>query len=134
ASYTSHKRKLPVIYAMGCDEYFLGDRARICGFGNPGAENVAVLVGDSLMGQWFPAVAPIYTDDPDWRLLVITKSACPMVDESFFYSRIKARYVACERWRANALAAIETLNPDVVLVGSSTGYPFDREQWVGGTR
>lgn len=123
----------PAIYDMGCDGYHKTAAVKLCSFGDPKAEHVAVLIGDSVGLQWFPAAAAAF-DRPGWRLIAVTKSACPMVDEPYFYSRINARYTVCEEWRNDALAQVAALNPDLVMIGSTYGYDFSEQQWVDGTR
>lgn len=123
----------PVLYAMGCDEWFRSARVVSCGFGAQDAVNTVVIMGDSVMLQWFPAIAAIY-DKPDWRLIVITKSSCPMVDETYVYGRIGREYLECDVWRRDALATLASFRPDIVFLGSGLSYPFDEEQWVSGTR
>jgi peptidoglycan/LPS O-acetylase OafA/YrhL len=122
----------PVIYGMGCDDWYHSDRVRICAFGPDDARHTAVLMGDSHAGQWFPALAKVF-DRPGWRLLVITKSSCPMVDEPFFYARIGREYKECATWREHALREIVALKPDMLLFGSTGGNGFTKEQWVEGT-
>lgn len=122
----------PVIYTMGCDDWFHSDRVRICAFGPEHAEHTAVLMGDSIGAQWFPAVARIF-DRPGWRLLVLTKSSCPMVDQTIFYPLIGRDYVACTTWRTHALEQVAALRPDIVVLGSAATYHLDQRQWVDGT-
>jgi len=124
---------VPIIYAMGCDDWYTSDRVHICTFGPGDAKHTAVLMGDSIGAQWFPAIAPMF-HRPDWRLLVVTKSSCPMVDEPIFYERIGREYVECNTWRAHALQQIAALQPDVVFLGSVQTYAFTQAQWVDGTR
>lgn len=124
---------VPRIYPMGCDEWYSTARVKTCWFGNENARKTAVLIGDSMVGQWFPALAPI-TEDPDWRLLVVTKSACAMVDAPFFYERIGRRYTECETWRRDAVAMLQELKPDLVVSGSSSSYPFSQQQWIEGSK
>ncbi len=121
----------PVIYGMGCDDWYYSDRVRICAFGPADARHTAVLMGDSHVGQWFPAVAAAF-DRPGWRLLVLTKSSCAMVDEPFFYARIGKEYTVCATWREHALEKVAKLKPDVVLMGSAE-YGFTKQQWIDGT-
>jgi hypothetical protein len=90
-------------------------------------------MGDSIMGQWFPALAAAY-NKPGWRLLVLTKSSCPMVDAPFFYKRIGKEYTVCSRWREDALAALASIKPDVVFMGGASTYDFSESQWISGTR
>lgn len=121
----------PAFYAMGCDEWIYSARVRICGFGPNNAEHTAVLIGDSIAGQWFPALASIY-NKPDWRLLVITKSSCPMVDEPIFNPRIGREFTECAVWRNAATDWIKKLKPDVVFMGT-TREGFNESQWTSGT-
>lgn len=127
------RHDIPVLYSMGCDEWFHTARAVACGFGDQQAPNTVVLLGDSIGLQWFPAIAAVY-DKPDWRLVVITKSSCPLVDEPYVYGRIGRRYVECEGWRREALQVIEGLQPQAVFMGGGLSYPFDESQWVNGGR
>lgn len=122
----------PVIYAMPCDDWYHSDEVRICQFGPDDAKHTAVLMGDSIGAQWFPAAAEVF-DRPGWRLLVLTKSSCPMVDEPMFYPRIGRDYVECSIWRKNALQRVAALKPEIVLLGSVQTTNFDRTQWVEGT-
>lgn len=130
--YTAVRSDLPAPYRMGCDDWFSSSSVKICGFGARDAQRTAVLIGDSAAVQWFPAVANAYAA-PDWRLLVITKSACPMVKQAYFYPRIGREYVECTAWRDAALATVQSLRPDVVLMGSTITYPFTPAQWTAGT-
>lgn len=122
----------PAIYGMGCDDWFHSDSVRICAFGVANAPHVAVLMGDSHAGQWFPAATEAF-DRPGWRLLVLTKSSCPMVDEPFFYARIGMEYTVCSIWRNRALDQIAKIKPDVVLLGTVDTDGFTRKQWIDGT-
>ena len=122
----------PVIYAMGCDEWYHSDRVRLCAFGPDDAKHTAVLMGDSIGAQWFPAIAKVF-NRPDWRLLVLTKSSCPMVDEPIFYARIGREYVECDIWRKNASTQISRMKPDVVILGSVQTADFSETQWIQGT-
>lgn len=122
----------PAIYAMGCDDWYHSDRVQICAFGPSDAAHTAVLIGDSHAGQWFSAVARAF-DRPGWRLLVLTKSSCPMVDAPFFYGRIGREYTECSTWREHALAQVASIKPDQVLISSEAGYGFTRAQWIDGT-
>lgn len=123
----------PIIYGMGCDEWYHSANLRICAFGSPNASHTAMVIGDSVGLQWLPALTQTF-NRPEWRLLVLTKSACPMVDAPFFYERIGRRYTECEAWRQSVLQTLPSLHPDMVVLGSSQSYPFTREQWIEGSR
>lgn len=120
------------LYQRGCDDWFHSDRLKPCEFGDPAAPRTAVLIGDSIGAQWFPALQSIYTRG-GWKLTVITKSACPIVDVPYFYPAVGRVYAECDRWREKALAHVAAMQPDVVILGSANIYPFSREQWIEGT-
>ena len=122
----------PVIYQMGCDEWYRSAQVRVCAFGPAKTAHTVVLMGDSVGAQWFPAVARAF-DRPGWRLLVITKSSCPMVDEPMFYPRIGREYTVCSQWRKDALKTVAALKPEVLILGSTSTYDFTRAQWLDGT-
>lgn len=122
----------PIIYSMGCDDWYRSDSVRICSFGSAQAAHTVVLMGDSIGAQWFPALESILKR-PDWRLLVLTKSSCPMVDEPYFYARIGREYVECANWRKHGLAQIAALKPDIVILGTVQTDDFSQTQWMQGT-
>ncbi len=121
----------PIIYKMGCDDWYHSASVRICNFGDENATHTAILVGDSHVGQWFPAVHKAL-EKKDWRLLVITKSSCPMVDETLFYARIGREYTECSQWRNAAIERIRDIRPDLVIFGSANAG-FTQQQWTEGT-
>lgn len=131
-SKTSAAISVPVIYQMECDDWFHSDRLRPCVFGSGAASRTAVVVGDSIGLQWFPAYAKVFAA-PEWRLVVLTKSSCPMVDEPIFNPRIGREFTECTSWRNKALEYIAKMKPDVVIMGTTDGAGFTREQWVDGT-
>ncbi|PTU30619.1 acyltransferase family protein [Stenotrophobium rhamnosiphilum] len=123
---------MPIIYRMGCDTDIRSSSLHVCAFGKENAKHTAVLVGDSIGAQWFPAAAKIF-NGADWRLIAFTKSACPIVDEPIFYSKIGREYTECAQWRSEALLEIQKLKPDVLLIGSAAHPAYSNEQWKAGT-
>lgn len=130
--YAQAHADLPIIYKMGCDDWYQSDQVRPCSFGPSDAKHTAVLMGDSIGAQWFPAVAAVF-DRPDWRLLVLTKSSCPMVDETIFYPRIGRDYTECTTWRTHALQQVAAWRPDILILGSVQTYDLSQTQWLEGT-
>lgn len=122
----------PVIYGMGCDDWYNSDEMKPCMFGAANAAHTVVLMGDSIAGQWFPAIARIFSNS-DWRVLVLTKSSCPMVNAPFFYERIGREYGECDRWRDRSLTYLSTIKPDAVLISTVATNGFSEKEWVDGT-
>lgn len=130
--YANARTDSPVIYKMGCDDSYFSDKVKPCVFGAKNAAHTAVLMGDSIGAQWFPAVFAAF-NRPDWRLVVLTKSSCPMVDEPMFYQRIGRNYTECSTWRQQALREIAEMRPDIVVMGSVQSSDFTQTQWIEGT-
>jgi len=124
---------LPVIYEMGCDDWYHSAEVRICQFGSAEAKKTAVLIGDSIGVQWFPAMERIFAAR-NWRLLVLTKSSCPMVDRPYFYARIGREFSECAEWRQHSLDLVSKLAPNMVVLGSTHTAGFSKEDWIEGTR
>ncbi len=129
----SIRSDVPVIYQMPCDAWYRHAKVEPCVFGPKEASNTAVLLADSIGAQWFSAWAEIFAQ-PDWRFVVLTKSACAMVDEDYVYARIGQVYGVCRQWRDDVLQQISRFNPKVIIVGSAATYDFSDQQWMEGSR
>ena len=93
----------------------------------------AVLFGDSIGAQWFPTLTAML-DSSQWRIIVLTKSACPMVDVPYFYERIGREYTECANWRNKAIEWLLTHKVDRLFVGSTASASFTDKQWQEGTQ
>ncbi|MDR1849445.1 MAG: acyltransferase [Zoogloeaceae bacterium] len=135
ARFEQARSDLPELYAYGCDTWFYSADVTVCPFGDMNAPHTAVLMGDSIGAFWFPALQSRFTQ-AGWRLLVMTKSSCPMVDKPFFYARIGKEYTVCAEWRQHALEFLREMKPDHVFLGSSasSGTGFTPSDWTEGTR
>jgi hypothetical protein len=132
ARYTRLLLDGPDVYAKHCDDWFKSATVNPCTYGSAGAAHTAVIIGDSVALQWLPALTTIFAP-PDWRLVALTKSACPMVDAPIYYARINRIYTECSQWRESALQHVARLKPDIVLLGSTYTYDLTPTQWREGT-
>ena len=123
----------PIIYNKGCDTWYESSELTICQFGNETAENTVVLFGDTILSQRFAVLEKKYAQD-NWNLVVLTKSACPIIDEPYYYEQLKRNFKVCEIWRSNALRYISEIKPQLVVMGNSVSYPFSQDQWQSGSR
>ena len=123
---------IPELYSSECDTWHHSAKVSPCIFGHGNASKTVVMIGDSALAQWFPAISDIFLRRTDWRVIVLTKSACPASQVSYYYDRIKANYDICDAWRQGALEFIAQQRPDLVIMGSRN-YPFTPEQWITGT-
>lgn len=118
-----------------CDSWYRSADLEPCIFGRKEAspERTIVLLGDSIGVQWFSLFDKAYADK-GWRLVVLTKSACPMVDAPYYYERIRRRFRVCEQWRQAAIEWIAKQEPAWLVLGSSLDYPLSRDTWTRATR
>jgi peptidoglycan/LPS O-acetylase OafA/YrhL len=124
---------MPSIYGQGCDTWYSDANVIPCSNGDRETVSTAVLIGDSIGVQWHPALTEIF-DAPQWRLITFTKSACPIVDEDFFYEVIKRTYSECSEWRSAVIDHLTSIDPDLILIGNSATYEFSEQQWIDGSR
>lgn len=124
--------EVPWIYRRDCDRWFNDDVVVLCPLGMEQPRQTWMLVGDSHAGQWASAVTALAQSRGN-ELIVATKSACPMVDEPFFYARIGRIYRECDVWRAGVVQTITARRPDVVVISGSENYPFSKKEWQEGT-
>ena len=128
----SSRRDGPAIYALGCDERFSSTRVRPCVRETSSYSKTVVILGDSVVLQWYDAFASAFPQ-PQWRIFVLTKSACPIADVSIFYPKIGRRFFECEQWRLEVLRYLAELKPDVLITGSAASYKVEPEQWRKGS-
>ncbi|HYW76980.1 MAG TPA: acyltransferase family protein, partial [Gammaproteobacteria bacterium] len=123
----------PAVYSMGCDSWYHSARVTECYETPRHPRHTVVIMGDSITMQWFPAVKKIF-QKKNWKITAITKSSCPMVDVPVFYAHIHGIYTVCSKWRANALKKVVKIRPDTFIFSSYYAYPYDKQQWIDGTR
>ena len=120
------------ITESGCHLAFLQVEQGACEYGDPQGARTVVLFGDSHAQQWMGAVDAEATK-LGWRLVALTKAACPVADLTIVNPVLKRDYVECTRWREQTLARIRDMAPDVVLVSQSDSVPgrlVSNETWA----
>lgn len=121
----------PPIYPMGCDTWYRDADVKPCIIGNPEAGKTVAFIGDSVGAQWY-SLLPALFPEPEWKIVFLTKSACPIVDETVYYRQVGGDYTVCDEWRDAAITYLADLAPDVLLIGSASTYRFSEEQWTQG--
>ena len=135
-----HTEPMPIAYTQ-CWPTYTQTSVPACVFGDRLAKKTVVLFGDSHAAMWYPAFSDIALH-AHWRLVVLTKSSCPVDVLPFGEPGGMAPpghpYTACEDWRRIAFDRIRTLHPTMVVVtqlyrpillSTSPGnayYPFGR--------
>ncbi len=122
----------PIIYSMGCDSPIQNSQVNPCLFGNHSSNRTVVIWGDSILAQWF-SLFPIIFPPNEWKIIVYTKSACPLIDEDFFYKHIRKVYQVCADWRNGVIKELESIKPDVLFMGNAATYEFSDAQWTDGS-
>jgi hypothetical protein len=118
AAYAAHDA--PITYSNGCHAAGYVTVPRPCTFGNPQGARTILLFGDSHAAHWHAAVIASAAAH-GWRVLTLTKSACPAA--SVYVRRYKqtSTYAECSTWRAAALAKLRAHawgRIDVVVVSN----------------
>jgi peptidoglycan/LPS O-acetylase OafA/YrhL len=105
----------------GCHLEFLEVESPPCDFAVTGSDSTVVLFGDSHAMQWFPAVERVAIGW-NWRVVSLTKAACPSVDVVVQVEVLKRRYHECEQWQRETLKRIIAMRPAVVVMSNSRWY------------
>ena len=121
------REDIPVIYADGCHAEWRETTPRDCVYGDASAGTTVVLIGDSHAAHWFPTFQRL-ADERDWRLVSLTKSACPVADLPVYNTGLKREYVECDQWRAAVIDRIAKERPSMVVISDSRTGQF----WVDG--
>jgi len=129
--FTKAANDIPTLYAAGCHADFYDVDAVGCTFGPADSSTTIVLFGDSHAAQWFPALQVI-AQHRGWRLLSLTKSACPPVGGSRFDERLGRVYRECQEWQQNVLKRISKIRPSLIVTsGTVYGYnPNELQQGI----
>lgn len=111
-------KDVPSYYADDCQVKPGDSQVRTrCSYGDPKAEKVIAIAGDSKMGQWFPAFKAIAKAE-GWRLDLYLKSSC-----TFTSSGAKED---CNAFGRSAVAAMRKRPPDILVTSQGSGGRGDR--------
>ena len=126
---------IPQTTIDGCHLPFLETKQEACVYGDVSANRTMLLFGDSHAEQWFATLDAIAKSE-NFRLVSWTKSACPLADTLITNPKLKRPYTECQTWRAERLAAIAEMKPEVIVASqadSLVGYDFSNELWASAT-
>ena len=111
------RQDLPPIYADECHAEWKETAPPDCVYGRKDGKTV-FLIGDSHAAHWFPTFQRL-ADEQDWRLVSLTKSACPVADLPVYNGTLKRQYTECDTWRTAVLDRISREKPAMVVVSDS---------------
>ena len=110
----------PASYSDGCHLQPGQSKAKVCTYGDKRAAPTVLLFGDSHAASWLPALDALGKSE-HWRILNLTKSACPIPSVTV---AVRGKVAAdCAKWRKNALAKIKSIHPDLVI-GTSIDHVY----------
>jgi peptidoglycan/LPS O-acetylase OafA/YrhL len=116
------KENRPQMYADGCHLEAPETHTPECVSGDPSSNTTVVLFGDSHAMQWFPALNEI-ARERGWRLVGLTKSACPPAEVYVYNGTLRRAYRECDEWRERTLERIvQDENPSLVVTSSLPAY------------
>jgi peptidoglycan/LPS O-acetylase OafA/YrhL len=93
-----------------------------CVYGNPSSDTTVVLFGDSHAMHWFPALNQL-ANERDWRLVGLSKSACPPAEAQRYSGALSREYSECDEWREKTLERIvEEERPNLVVTSMQNPY------------
>jgi hypothetical protein len=92
---------------------------RSCVYGDPNGSYTVALVGDSHISHFFPAFERVALER-GWRLIVMVKVSCPLIDMPIRYIPEQRRhYTQCATWNENVIARLAKSPPHLTVVGFS---------------
>ncbi|MBM9475524.1 acyltransferase [Nakamurella flavida] len=86
--------------------------------GTEAGSRTVMLVGDSHAHQWLPALQELAAAD-DWRLINLTKGACPLYDVTLVNNQLGRDYTECYAWREKVWARIDAERPDLIVTSAA---------------
>ena len=116
------KENRPRMYADGCHLDLPETESPECVYGNPSSKTTVVLFGDSHAMQWFPALHEL-AKERDWRLVGLSKSACPPAEIRVYSTGLRREYRECAEWRGRTLERIiREENPSLIVTSMLNRY------------
>jgi peptidoglycan/LPS O-acetylase OafA/YrhL len=89
---------------------------KFCTFGGSSAKHTVLIVGDSKMLQWQPALTTI-AGRQGWNVVQAAKSACPLADVDSGGPETDK----CRTWGKAVMVKILAMHPDLVIVSNRHG-------------
>jgi hypothetical protein len=121
---------LPRVYRDGCHQPFRKADSPECVYGDKNGSKTVVLFGDSHAAQWFPALERI-AQEKKWRLISLTKSACPSVWATPYRPELGRKYEECDRWRSAVIRRITKERPALVVLANAAQHVEGASQVIG---
>jgi len=114
---------LPTYWHDGCLDGTRASTDKVCTFGDTKNSVLTVaLVGDSVAGNWFPALEKIALQR-HWKLVTDLRGRCSWTTVMLIDPTTNAPFTSCQQWGQAALKdLVTTIKPSVVI---TSGMPED---------
>jgi peptidoglycan/LPS O-acetylase OafA/YrhL len=120
---------LPAYEKQGCEAGQHVSTPKTCTFGDTThPRRTIALVGDSIAGEWFPALNEI-AQQQHWRLVTALHSTCPWTAAVAIDPVTNGPYTSCHTWGGKLINELLTkVKPDAVITTARPGLatPDDR--------
>ncbi len=111
------RNNMPVVYNDGCHAGARDVQPGSCVYGVADGRETVMLIGDSHAAQWFSTLERL-ARERGWRLISLTKSACPANDLPVWNGSLKRAYTECDTWRQAVLDRIVATHPALVVISN----------------
>ncbi len=109
----------PILYENGCHVTWNAVVPKEgCFYGDVNSPTLVAVTGDSHAAAWFGALDAAGKAN-HWKIVMVTKQGCPAANVTVYSAQNpdvnNVVYTACDQWRPNALAYINSLHPALVV-------------------
>jgi hypothetical protein len=91
-----------------------------CAMGDTASPTTVALIGDSNAAMWTPGFQQAAAHR-HWRLELMTKAGCPMLDLFTWNPLAHRRYTECDQWRAEIIARLQAEHPKLIVYSGKRG-------------
>jgi hypothetical protein len=108
-----------------------------CAYGDSSGQKLMILYGDSHTDMWSPSLNRL-AQQFGWKLRVFGMHACPAPDLQYYNPATGTTNQKCDQFHSTALAAIQALHPNLVVVSSASAWQLadlsrpTSDQWQDG--
>ena len=94
-----------------------------CAMGDTASSTTVALIGDSNAAMWTAGFQQLAAQR-HWRLELLAKSSCPLLDIPTINPVGQRAYTECDQWRAEIMARLQNEHPKLIAYSVRRGYRF----------